>query len=375
MKALGVRGITADVATTDDDGDRKRLDLSHDDCARLDGQCVRYFPRQSLAYTVSYPLERWLRRNVRNYDLVHTHGLFSFPPVIAAWCAKRAGIPCVMAPHGVLDSWGIKNKSTLIKSTSIRLVEGPLLRAAAAVHFMSELEASRAGELGISLRPAVLPLGFEFDTASDEAPPPGEGAGIRGGKPTILYLSRIHPVKRLDVLLRAFAGMRERQTVELAIAGDGEPSLVASLKRLSSELGLEGQVRWLGFAAGGLKRWLFSHATVFVLPSASENFGVAIVEAMHAGVPVVVTRGAGLAKLVDTTRAGLVTDESVEGLRSALEQLLADAELRQSMAEAGRRAAAQEFSLEAFGARLENLYRSVLADSRRCMTVAPTGLP
>lgn len=351
------------------------MNVQPGDCVPLDGQCVRYFPRQSLAYTVSQPLAGWLARNVRNYDLVHTHGLFSFPPVVAARHARRAGVPCVMAPHGVLDSWGIKNKSTLIKTTSIRFVEGPLLRAAAAVHFMSELEASRASELGLSLRPAVLPLGFEFDTASDEDPPPADGADLRGAKPIILYLSRIHPVKRLDVLLRAFAGLRGRDAIELAIAGDGEPSLVASLKSLSSELGLESQVRWLGFASGGRKRWLFSNATVFVLPSASENFGVAIVEAMHAGVPVVVTRGAGLAKLVETTRAGLVTDESVEGLRSALEQLLADAPLRAAMAEAGRRAAAREFSLEAFGARLESLYRSVLADGRGCIAVAPTGFP
>jgi glycosyltransferase involved in cell wall biosynthesis len=370
LKALARRGVKVDVAATDDDGDTRRLQVPHDRFVDLDGQRVRYFPRQVLKYSASYPLARWLARSIQDYDLVHTHGLFTFAPIAAAWHARRAGVPCIMAPHGVLDSWGIKNRSSLVKAASIRLVEGPLLRAAAAVHFMSELEASRATELGLAMRPVVLPLGFQFNTATDEDPQPIDDL-VADGKHIILYLSRIHPVKRVDVLLRAFAGMPGRDSAVLAIAGDGDPSLVASLKRLSSDLGLDAQVRWLGFAAGGRKRWLFSRAALFVLPSASENFGVAIVEAMHAGLPVVVTRGAGLAELVGATRAGLITDQSEEGLRSALAQLLADERLRRTMGRAGCHAVEQHLSLDAFGARLESLYRSVLAADPAC-TPAPS---
>jgi glycosyltransferase involved in cell wall biosynthesis len=357
--ALARRGIRVDVATTDDDGRGRNRRVPHGDFVELEGQRVRYFPRQTRRYCTSYSLVRWLRRGVRDYDIVQTHGLFTLPPIAAAWSAREASVPYIMAPHGVLDTWGMGNKSALIKSTSLRFVEGPLLNAAAAVHFMSELERVRAAQLALPIRSVVLPLGFDFSSPSDTEPAPVDDLRA-DGKQVILYLSRIHPVKRVDVLLRAFAGLPRDSTV-LAIAGDGEPALMADLKRLANELGVESSVRWLGFAAGRRKSWLYARANVFVLPSASENFGVAIVEAMHAGLPVVVTQGAGLASLVQGAGAGLVSDQSVEGLQSALRQLLADERLRQTMGRAGRQVVARELSLDAFGARMETFYRSVVA--------------
>jgi glycosyltransferase involved in cell wall biosynthesis len=353
MKALQNRGLEVDVATTDDDGADRRLQVALDRFVEIDGQRVRYFPRQTGPYSVSYPLLRWLGQHIRSYDIVHTHGLFSFAPLAAAWQARLARVPYIMRPAGVLDSWGLRNKSAFIKRTSIRVVEGPLLRGAAAVHFMTELERTRAAELGLPIRPVVLPIGFDF------GPPPGAERAA-SGKPVVLYLSRIHEIKRIDLLLRAFASLPGRQAWELAIAGDGEPALVASLKQLAAALGLGTCVRWLGFAAGPRKRELFASAAVFVLPSESENFGVAILEAMHAGLPVIVTTGAGLAEFVRTTDAGIVTDGSLDSLRSALRRLVADESLRGAMGRAGALAVERELSLDACGRRLESLYRSVL---------------
>jgi glycosyltransferase involved in cell wall biosynthesis len=253
------------------------------------------------------------------------------------------------------------------------MVEGPLLGSAAAVHFMTRLEQTRAANLSLRIRPVVLPLGFEFGTPADELPQPIENLQI-GAKRAILYLARIHPVKCVEMLLQAFASLPEKATTVLLIAGDGDPQLVASLKALANRLGLEGQVQWLGFAAGARKRQLLSLATLFALPSASENFGVAVVEAMHAGLPVIVTRGCGLADFVAAARAGLVTDGSVEALRAALSQLLADGELRRAMGESGRRAVDRELSLDAFGSRLETLYRDVVANGKACAVEAAPGL-
>jgi glycosyltransferase involved in cell wall biosynthesis len=371
MKALHQRGVEVDVATTDDDSDTKRLDVPLDRFVELNGQRVRYFPRQTFKYAVSVPMLRWLRANVRNYHVVHTHGLFSFAPLAGAWQARAAGVPYIMRPAGVLDTWGMRNKSRFVKAASVRLVEGPLLRSAAAVHFMTPLEQERAAELALSVRPVVLPLGFEFNSSADASAQPIPDLKLDGRK-VVLYLARIHPIKCVDVLLRAFASMPERSSCVLLIAGDGDPQLVSSLKRLGSELGLEGQVEWLGFASGARKRWLLSQASVFTLPSASENFGVAVIEAMNAGAPVVVTRGCGLSDFVSKSQAGVVTDGSVEALRSALSQLLCDERLRREMGEAGRRAVDRELSLDAFGARLENLYKSVLAGGDlRAVAISP----
>jgi glycosyltransferase involved in cell wall biosynthesis len=183
------------------------------------------------------------------------------------------------------------------------------------------------------------------------------------GKSVVLFLSRIHEVKRVDVLLRAFARLPQRESAVLAIAGDGGTPLLQRLKDLAAGLGIGNSVRWLGFADGERKRRLLAAAAVFVLPSASENFGVAIVEAMDAGLPVVVTEGVGLAELVRSSGAVIVADESVESLDAALARLLSDAALRARMGEAGRHAVRTQLSLDAFGTRLENLYRAVLSST------------
>jgi glycosyltransferase involved in cell wall biosynthesis len=364
LKALRRKGISADVITTDDDGDTARLDVALDRFVDVQGERVRYFPRQTLKYAFSAPLLPWLLRNVRAYDLVHTHGLFSFAPLAAAWCARAAGVPYIMRPAGVLDTWGMKNKSRIVKSTSVRLLESPLLQAAAAVHFTTPLEQARAADLSLPIRPVVLPTGVEVDGSSDHGEPV-EGLSAPDTR-VILFLARIHPIKRVDTLLRAFAALEDRSgTLRLVIAGDGDPALVTGLQRLAQELQLGDRVRWLGFASGARKRWLLSRADVFVLPSASENFGIAVVEAMNAGAPVIVTTGCGLADFVEQHKAGVVTDDTAESLQAALARILSDEALRLGMGQSGQRAARQELSLEAFGTRLESLYRAVLADRPR----------
>lgn len=372
LKALRNKGVAADVVTTNDDGDTARLDVALDRFVDIEGQRLRYFPRQTLKYAFSAPMISWLRDNVRHYDLVHTHGLFSFAPLAAAWRARADGIPYVMRPAGVLDTWGMRNKSRLIKATSVRWVEAPLLESAAAVHFTTPLELARASQLSLRMRPVVLPTGVELEAAADDPP-----NAVEGLDPTrqrlILYLARIHPIKCVDVLLRAFAAIaRKDSTLRLVIAGEGDPTFVAGLKRLCGRLEIEESVRWPGFTDGSRKRWLLSQASVFVLPSASENFGVAVVEAMSSGLPVVVTSGCGLADFVSQHAAGIVTDGTVDSLRAALARLLADEDGRAAMSKAGRAAAQRELSLDAFGARLESLYRSILAAQHR---TSPIELP
>lgn len=361
LKALRRRDIAAEVVATDDDGRDARLDVPLDRFIEVDGERVRYFPRQTTKYEFSAPMLRWLRTHVRRYDIVHTHGLFGFAPLAAAWCARAARVPYIMRPAGVLDTWGLRNKSRLVKALSLRLLEGPLLCSAAAVHFTTPLEQARAAALALPIRPIVLPTGVDMDASTEETLSEPPDAPALHGKRMILYLARIHPIKRVDVLLRAYAGLDKRQSAALVIAGDGDAALVGQLKQLAVDLGLGNEVHWIGFAQGELKRWLLSRAALFVLPSASENFGMAVVEAMNAGRPVVVTTGCGLADFVGRHGAGLVVDGSVEALRSALADLLGNERQRVTMGEAGRAAAQRELSLDAFAARLEHLYRSVLA--------------
>ena len=359
LKALARRGVTVEAAATDDDGAAGRLDVPLGHCVEFEGQRVRFFPRQTRKYAFSAPMQSWLRANARRYDIIHTHELFTFAPLAAARRARAAGIPYVMTPHGALDTWGMRNKSRLVKAASIRLVEGPLLAAAAAVNFMTALEQSRAARHGLSFRPLVLPVGI----VDPDEPPHGTTepiASLAGDRRRmLLFLARIHPIKCADVLLRAFARLEDRDCM-LVIAGGGDQTLLDSLRNLAGELGIDDRVKWVGFVSGADKRWLLSRATLLALPSASENYGIAAVEAMHAGLPVIVTAGCGLADFVTRHAAGIVTDGSVAALTSALAALLANSELACGMGEAGGRAARQELSLDTYGERLESAYRRLL---------------
>lgn len=371
LKALRRRGISVDLVTTDDDGGKARLDVPLERLVEFEGQSMRFFPRQTVKYALSAPMLRWLRAHVADYDIVHTHGLFGWAPLAAAWCARAARVPYVMRPAGVLDTWGMRNKSRLVKALSVRLIEGPLLRAAAAVHFTTSLEQARAAELALRIRGVVLPTGSEIEPLPAEFSAPAEAPDV-GDRRVILYLARIHPIKRIDMLLRAYAALESRDATTLVIAGDGDAALLGRLKQLASDLGLEADVHWVGFAQGALKHWLLSRASLFVLPSDSENFGIAVVEAMGASLPVIVTRGCGLADFVARHGAGIVTDGTVGELRAALSELLADPERLRAMGRAGEQAARRELSLEAFGARLEYLYRSAIAGGP---ATAPTMVP
>lgn len=373
LRALRRRGIAVDAITTDDDGGVARLGVPLDRFVELEGQRVRYFRRQTRKYAFSVPMLNWLRTHIGGYDVVHTHELFTFAPLAAARLARGAGIPYVMTPHGALDTWGMRNKSRLVKAASIRVLEGPLLAGAAAVNFMTPLEHSRAARHGLSFTPLVLPVGVvDLENPQGERLQEIEGIAPHGQR-LLLFLARIHPIKRVDVLLRAYAELDDRESV-LAIAGGGDPLLVESLRRLAQELRVGERVRWLGFVGGASKRWLLSRASMFVLPSASENYGIAAVEAMHAGLPVVVTTGCGLADFVRRNAAGIVTDGSVASLRSALATLLADETLSRGMAEAGQRAARRELSIDGFGERLERSYQMLLERRAPGVSTAPAAL-
>jgi glycosyltransferase involved in cell wall biosynthesis len=373
LKALRRRGVAVDVVTTNDDGNAARLDVPLDRFVELEGQRVRYFPRQTLKYAFSAPLGRWLRANIGRYDLVHTHELFAFAPLAAARLARAMRIPYLMTPHGALDTWGMRNKSQLVKAASIRLLEGPLMAGAAAVNFMTPLEQARAEQHGLPFRPLVLPVGV-VDLEEPQAGPPEPVADdATDGRRTILFLARIHPIKCVDVLLRAYAALECRDLV-LVIAGGGDPALVESFRRLADELGVGERVRWLGFTDGAGKRELLSRASLFVLPSASENYGIAAVEAMNAGLPVIVTSGCGLADFIKRNASGIVTDGSVTSLRSALARLAADQALARGMGEAGRRAVRRELSIDTFGERLELCYRLVLEHGASPVSAASPAL-
>lgn len=365
-------GLEVEIATTDDDGAMARLDVPLNQPVMRDGVMIRYFERQSRFYGYSRPLTHWLEQRVRDYDLVHIHALFSHTSTAAGLIARRRGVPYIVRPLGVLNRWGMQNRRRLLKSLSFRLLDKRVLDGASLVHYTSESEKEEAEAAGVTTQSIVLPLGidteqFENIPARDQARGALESqfkTSAFGERPVILFLSRLDPKKGLDLLLPAFALLlRQHPNALLLIAGEGEASFVSILKAQATSLGIADAVTWMGFVAGQKKLMALGAADVFVLPSYSENFGIAAAEAMACGLPCVLSDQVGFAPLAAQEGAAIVVRCEVEPLSAALQQMIASSELRQQAGAAGARLARQHFSNEAMAHSLVESYVSICSEA------------
>jgi glycosyltransferase involved in cell wall biosynthesis len=362
-RALTQAGVEVTVATTDDNGPRTRLSVPLGQPQTTNGATRYYFRKQTEFYKCSVPLWRWLGRRVGEFDLVHVHALFSFTSLAAARCARRRRVPYVIRPLGVLNRWGMENRRALLKSLSFRLIETPMLRRAAAMHYTSEQERIEAEAAGATARPFVVPLGLDLRPLQTL---PGPDRFFKRwpqamDRAVVLFLSRIDPKKGLDLLIDAFAAVKKRHAdAALVIAGNGEESFVRGLRERAERVGIAGDVVWAGFLDGADKLAALAAARVFVLPSHSENFGIALVEALAAGLPCITTEGVAVSADVRECNAGLVVPAESSALAVALDRLLSDGDLRARLGGNARRLAIERFSLEAMGAALKRLYENVL---------------
>ena len=366
-QALAGSGVELTVVTTDDDGRGRHAAVPLAQPVPSQGATRLYFRKQTEFYKVSLPLSRWLEKNVHQFDLVHIHALFSHTSTMAARAARRQRIPYIIRPLGVLNRWGMENRRQFLKALSFRFVETPILRHAARLHYTSQAEQHEAEQTGANGEAAVIPLGI--DTAAFQNLP-GPEIFLRQfpqarGRKLVLFLSRLDAKKGLDLLLPAFAEIKLRQPQALLVlAGSGAEAFVQDLRRRAGELGLTGDILWTGYLAGADKLSALSAATVFVLPSYSENFGIALVEALAAGLACVTTTGVAVSEDIAAGEAGLVVPPEKAALAAALEQLLADESLRARLGANARRLAQTRFSLTALGVALRGLYEQIIAGKK-----------
>lgn len=357
-RALAASGVSVVTATTD-----HGLNEAHsttEDFEFAGGSVKRVYARKRIAfYKVAPGLMLWLWANVRNFDVVHIHALFSFSSIAAGLIARARGIPYILRPLGTLTGYGMTRRAKL-KRASFSLIEAPILRRAAAVHFTSKEEENEAVALDVKLRSVVVPLGVEGTR-------PGDGNRIEAehpslcGKRALLYLSRIDPKKNIEALLEAYAATHEaRQNSMLLIAGSGEANYAESLKSRAEALGIADRLIWLGHVDGQKKQDVFARADIFVLPSFSENFGIAAVEAMLAGLPCILGEGVAVANAAAAEGAALSVAPDANAMASALDRLLSDENMRLCMGTKARAHAQKHYSTQAMAKALIELYENVL---------------
>jgi glycosyltransferase involved in cell wall biosynthesis len=322
-----------------------------------EGVQVRYFPCPLLRRLYWAPaLSRELDSEINKFDAVHLHSVFLWPTWAGARAARKAGIPYVLSPRGMLIRDLIGRRRWLAKTAWIQFIERTNVEQASAVHLTSQLEAVELQHFGWPLsRVVVIPNGVDEPTLCD-----GEISmdvnRIAAAQPLVLFLGRLSWKKGLDRLLHGFACTRSGK---LAIVGTDDEALSPRLMRLAGDLRIKDRVHFLPRPIlGSEKERLFAAARLFVLSSYSENFGNTVLEAMRRGVPVVVTPEVGAAEIVRDSGGGLVVPGDPASLGAAIDRLTSDMNLARSMGEAGQRHAAANYSWTSVSARMESLYKS-----------------
>ncbi len=366
--ALVRRGHDVHVYTTSMDG-AADLDVPLGTPVNLDGVAVHYFRVPWLRRLCWAPsLGRKLRESVAGFDVVHLHSVFLWPTWAAARSAARANVPYIATPRGMLIRSLIKRKSARVKSAWINLIERKTFERAAGIHVTAELERAELETFRWTI-PEIhqIPNGVEWPP-SPVARSDGPFAGLPPGY--VLFLSRINWKKGLDRLITAWQWVPD---VVLVIAGNDDENYRPTLEALALSLGVADRVLFIGEVSDEHKWAVYADAQLFVLQSYSENFGNVVAEAMAMGCAVLVSPEVGIASLVQTAGAGVVTDATPQPLAAAIRGLLADPVGRSEMGRRGREAVHQQLSWSGVADQMESLYRRVLSSrpglSRNCGAV------
>jgi glycosyltransferase involved in cell wall biosynthesis len=354
--ALAARGIEVTTVTTNDDGDSRKLPVRCGEPVTTPYATRWYFPRTTVFFKTSIGLGRWLKDNIASFDVVHAHALFSFAPVAAAVLARRTGVPYVLRPLGVLARYGMTQHRPVLKRLSFELIERRLLESAGAVHFTSHAELAEADALGLKCNGVVVPLGINLGRPTKRAITHRNSDTFN-----LLFLSRIDPKKNIEGLLEAMRlVLSDKRNVVLNIAGTGDPKYIDTLQALARDLAISDNVRWLGYVDGDKKRDVLATASAFVLASFSENFGIAVVEALAAGLPCLVSRDVAISDEIDGARAGIVVGTTPAEIAAGIEKMLSYECDLPTMSAAASALASSAFSIDAMGRRLEALYHNIL---------------
>ena len=365
-RALAAEGMDVTIATTNADGPQA-LDVPIGVPLIEQGVTYHYFPRTLPGeWKFSWPLWRWLVANVHEYDVVTVHALFSYATIPGCRTSYRRGVPYIVRPLGTLGDWSLRQRRWK-KAPYLALVERRHLERASAIHVTSDAEHASVAALGFGEKARVIPLGVDAGKPTRRT--------LRGGPLRLLYLSRLHPGKNLPTLFGAVRHARASGAdVVLTVAGAGEPDYSAFLRESVVANGVADCVDFVGHLSGAAKASAFADADVFVLPSAHENFGIAVVEALASGLAVVVSPHVGVAHEVHAASAGVISEVAEDELGGTLATLARERTTVARMGAAASQLARRRFSWTACARQLIDLYEDVALgamDHRR--PVARTG--
>jgi glycosyltransferase involved in cell wall biosynthesis len=317
-------------------------------------------------YSRRYP--KWLAANLADYRLVILHGLWTHASLGALGPLSRSNRPYFVFTHGALDPWfrrtyPVKHR---IKQLFWWAGEGRLLSNARRVLFTSESERrlARGAFLGYRVNETVIRYGIADPPPSADRQQRAFGlaAPRLGDRRYLLFLSRIHPKKGCDLLVRAFAEVaREDPELQLVIAGPDETGWRKALMQTAREAQVDDRIHWPGMLKGDAKWGAFRGCEAFVLPSHQENFGIVVAEALACGKPALISDQVNIWREVDEAGAGVVRPDTLDGTVDLLRAWIGESPAeKQARGIAARRCFLNCFDIRRTSADILGLVREVL---------------
>jgi glycosyltransferase involved in cell wall biosynthesis len=327
-----------------------------------DGVMVTYLPARRLAnYWFSAPLARFLWRETRRFDIIHVHSLYLFHTFAASRSSRHWGVPYVIRPHGTLNPYH-RRRHRIRKGIYDLLIERRTMNAAAGIHCTSAAEQVHIEALGFKAPCFVVPHAIDaqfLKTVEDSARfshlyPETENRKI------IAFIGRLTPKKRLDLLIDSFAAIcAEVRDSHLVIAGPDERGVASTLRNRIERLEIADRVTMTGLVDVQQRAILLRDASIFVLVSEDENFGVSVAEAMAAEVPVIISEAVAISPDVARAEAGVLVRRDRDNLAAALSDLLMDPARRKTLGENGLRLVRSKYSPDTVARDLERVYRLI----------------
>ena len=352
-KALTQKGVDVTVCTSNA-GLEGKVDTGRE--TLVDGVKVTYFPFVKAfefigptGWQYSPAMAAYLKANVKNFDIVYILSLWNYPVAVAAHCCRSQGVPYVISPRGMLYPYMFDTKLWK-RLPYYQLVTKRDLREAAAVHYTASDEYEKCHRrMGLANKAIVVPngLGDEVPDLGPLRPRLSETYPVLKEKKVILFLGRLHRKKGLDLLAPAYAELaKKRGDVYLVIAGNDEAGFSRTVKAWLAQAGVADKAILAGMLSGTAKWEAFAGSGIFVLPSYSENFGVAVVEAMACGLPVAISDQVAICDEVKHADAGIVIRNDAGELAKAMERIVSDKAAAQRMGENGQRLVKETFTWE-----------------------------
>jgi glycosyltransferase involved in cell wall biosynthesis len=306
-------------------------------------------------FAISTSHARALRDKAACVDIIHNHSLWSMVNVAAGLVVPGRRAKLVTSPHGTLSPWALS------RSKAVKRVLWPLqrrvLECADLLHATSEVEYQQIRAQGFTAPVAIIPNGIDLPALLPSK--------VQGDQRTLLFLGRIHPTKCVDRLLQAWHRLQDTHPDwRLVIAGRGEAEHEREVHELASALKLK-RVEFPGPLYGADKSRAYFDADLFVLPTHSENFGMAVAEALAHGCPAVVSRGAPWSGL-EAEGCGWWVEHDVDTLVQTLDVAMRlPADQLSEMGRKGRAWMERDFGWESVAQRMDAAYRWVVSGEDR----------